>query len=174
MDLWARVLQFVLCLGGTTLCGIVAIFFRVFVGRQSWLAMSLAVGVGVPLMDLTSLSYPPGIPALVRHCNTYPTGGQTNESTERHCCATCCCVLAGLATAILITTLVPEDNFQQVGIRDGAIWCVRPILEHSLLLRFTSGCRILLAATLGNTAILLVAMIVNNLDQEKGYPTRWL
>ena len=43
------------------MCGIVGIFFRVLVGRQSWLAMSLAVAFGVPIMELASLSYPPGI-----------------------------------------------------------------------------------------------------------------
>ena len=87
-----------------------------------------------------------------------------------------CCFTAGLATTILITTLVPEDSFQPAGVGHNAAhnWCVRPLLEHSLLLRFTGGCKILLSATLGNVAILLVAMIVNNLDQDKGYPARWL
>ena len=43
------------------MCGVVGIFFRVLVGRQSWLAMSLAVAFSVPITELVSLSYPPGI-----------------------------------------------------------------------------------------------------------------
>jgi len=31
-----------------------------------------------------------------------------------------------------------------------------------------------LSATMGHVVILTVAMFVNNLDQDKGYPLRWL
>ena len=75
-----------------------------------------------------------------------------------------------------MTTLVPEDAFQLASIGHNAPhnWCIRPLLENSLLLRFTGGCKIFLSAIMGNTAILLVTMIVNNLDQDRGYPLRWL
>lgn len=83
---------------------------------------------------------------------------------------------AGVATTVLLTTLVPETTFQLSTIGHNAPhnWCVRPLLEHSLLLRFTDGCRIFLSAIMGHVVILVVAMFVNNLDQEKGYPLRWL
>ena len=83
---------------------------------------------------------------------------------------------AGLATTILLTTLVPETTFQLSSIGHNAPhnWCVRPLLEHSLLLRFTEGCKIFLSAIMGHVVILTVAMFVNNLDQDKGYPLRWL
>lgn len=83
---------------------------------------------------------------------------------------------AGLATTILLTTLVPETTFQPSSIGHNAPhnWCVRPLLEHSLLLRFTEGCKIFLSAIMGHVVILIVAMFVNNLDQDKGYPLRWL
>ena len=83
---------------------------------------------------------------------------------------------AGLATTILLTTLVPETTFQLSSIGHNAPhnWCVRPLLEHSPLLRFTEGCKILLSAIMGHVVILTVAMFVNNLDQDKGYPLRWL
>ncbi len=82
---------------------------------------------------------------------------------------------ARIATTMLLTTLTPEDTFQlaSIGHNDPHNWCIRPLLEHSLLLRFTQGCKIFLSAIMGHVAILLVAMIVNNLDQDKGYPTRW-
>ena len=85
-------------------------------------------------------------------------------------------VLAGVATTVLLTTLVPEDTFQlrTIGHNVDHNWCIRPLLEHSLLLRFTGGCRILLSAIMGHVVILLVALIINNLDQKKGWPLRWL
>lgn len=129
------------CFGGTIVCGIVGLFFRVLVGRQAWLAMGLATACAISLMELMSLAYPPG-----------------------------------LATTILLTTLVPETTFQLSSIGHNAPhnWCVRPLLEHSLLLRFTEGCKIFLSAIMGHVVILTVAMFVNNLDQDKGYPLRWL
>ena len=47
--------------GGTLLCGIVGLFFRVLVGRQAWLAMGLATATAICLTELTSLAYPPGL-----------------------------------------------------------------------------------------------------------------
>lgn len=47
--------------GGTILCGLVGLFFRVLVGRQAWLAMGLATATAICLTELTSLAYPPGL-----------------------------------------------------------------------------------------------------------------
>jgi len=49
------------CSGGTVVCGIVGLFFRVLVGRQAWLAMGLATACAISLMELMSLAYPPGL-----------------------------------------------------------------------------------------------------------------
>ncbi|DBA76744.1 TPA: hypothetical protein ACH3X2_008774 [Trebouxia sp. C0005] len=49
------------CFGGTFVCGIVGLFFRVLVGRQAWLAMGLATACAISLMELMSLAYPPGL-----------------------------------------------------------------------------------------------------------------
>lgn len=57
--------------GGTIVCGIVGLFFRVLVGRQAWLAMGLASACAISLMELMSLAYPPGLNAqntLVLNC----------------------------------------------------------------------------------------------------------
>lgn len=86
-------------------------------------------------------------------------------------------MLAGLATSILMVTLVPENEFQPVTVaatHAAHNWCIRPLLEHSLLLRFTQGCKIFLAAIIGQVALLIVGLFVNNLDLESGYPGRWL
>ena len=74
-----------------------------------------------------------------------------------------------------MVTLVPEISFQDIT-SNGALhtWCIRPLLEHGLLRRFTDGCRILLASALGQVVILLVALLVNNLHPSIGYPRRWL
>ena len=82
---------------------------------------------------------------------------------------------AGITTTLLIVTLVPETSFQDIT-SNGALhtWCIRPLLEHGLLRRFTDGCRILLAATIGQVVIILVAVLINNLHPSIGYPTRWL
>ncbi len=151
--------------GGTTVCGIVGLFFRVLVGRQAWLAMGLATACAISLMELMSLAYPPGMKSqitLVLECHPAAVPSFTDP--------------AGLATTILLTTLVPETTFQLSSIGHNAPhnWCVRPLLEHSLLLRFTEGCKIFLSAIMGHVVILTVAMFVNNLDQDKGYPLRWL
>ena len=50
--------------GGTIVCGIIGLFWRVLVGRQSWLAMSLAVAFAVALTEIASLAYPPGISSV--------------------------------------------------------------------------------------------------------------
>ena len=85
--------------------------------------------------------------------------------------------LAGLATSILMVTLVPANEFQLYTLASSHAahnWCIRPLLEHSLLLRFTQGCKIFLAAITGQVALLVVALLVNNLDLDSGYPNRWL
>ena len=152
--------------GGTIVCGIVGLFFRVLVGRQAWLAMGLATACAISLMELMSLAYPPGLNShntlVLKCCDPAAVPSFTDP--------------AGLATTILLTTLVPETTFQLSSIGHNAPhnWCVRPLLEHSLLLRFTEGCKIFLSAIMGHVVILTVAMFVNNLDQDKGYPLRWL
>ena len=52
--------RLLLCSGGTVLGGIVGLFWRVLVGRQSWLAVTLAVAFAITLTELTSVAYPPG------------------------------------------------------------------------------------------------------------------
>lgn len=92
-------------------------------------------------------------------------------------CLSATFLLAGLATSILLAVLVPENEFQPatLGSTHAAHnWCIRPLLEHSLLLRFTQGCKIFLAAIMGQTVLLVVGLIVNNLDPDQGYPSRWL
>ena len=83
---------------------------------------------------------------------------------------------AGVTTAMLLATVVPEDSFQLPNLGNGEAhnWCIRPQLENSLLLRFTDGCKILLASMIGMFVILLVALIINNLHPKIGYPKRWL
>ena len=84
---------------------------------------------------------------------------------------------AGLATSILMVTLVPESEFQLSTLASTHAahnWGIRPLLEHSLLLRFTQGCKIFLAAFIGQFTLLVVALLVNNLDLDSGYPNRWL
>ncbi len=51
--------------GGTTVCGIVGLFFRVLVGRQAWLAMGLATACAISSMELMSLAYPPGMQSQI-------------------------------------------------------------------------------------------------------------
>lgn len=82
----------------------------------------------------------------------------------------------GVTTALLLSTVVPEDTFQLSNLGHGEAhnWCIRPQMEHSLLLRFTDGCKILLSSVIGNVVIILVALIINNLHPNIGYPTRWL
>ena len=82
--------------------------------------------------------------------------------------------LAGIATTVLLTSLVPETSFQSTTSNGAAsTWCIRPLLEQGLMLRFTDGCRIFLASLVGQLVILLVALIVNNLHPTSGYPKRW-
>lgn len=83
----------------------------------------------------------------------------------------------GIATSILMVTLVPESEFQPTTLaatHAAHNWCIRPLLEHSLLLRFTQGCKIFLAAVIGQVVLLAVSLFVNNLDPYEGYPDRWL
>lgn len=49
------------------LCGIVGLFWRVLVGRQSWLAMGLGTATAISLMELMSLAYPPGVGLKCKH-----------------------------------------------------------------------------------------------------------
>lgn len=85
-------------------------------------------------------------------------------------------MFAGITTSLLLSTVVPEDTFQSVSIGNNVThnWCIRTLLEHSLLLRFTDGCKILLATMIGHVVIILVALIVNNLHPNIGYPKRWI
>jgi hypothetical protein len=85
-------------------------------------------------------------------------------------------VCAGITTSLLLSTVVPESTFQSVSIGNNVTynWCIRTLLEHSLLLRFTDGCKILLSTVIGHVVIILVALIVNNLHPNIGYPKRWL
>lgn len=82
----------------------------------------------------------------------------------------------GITTSLLLSTIVPESTFQPVSIGNNVThnWCIRTLLEHSLLLRFTDGCKILLSTVIGHVVIILVALIVNNLHPNIGYPKRWL
>lgn len=89
----------------------------------------------------------------------------------------CVAVPTGVATSILMVTLIPESEFQPTTLaatHAAHNWCIRPLLEHSLLLRFTQGCKILLAAVIGQVVLLVVALLINNLDLDSGYPDRWL
>ena len=46
------------------------------------------------------------------------------------------------------------------------------MLEEGMQLRLIDGSRILAASIIGQVIILLVALIVNNLDPQTGYPRR--
>ena len=89
---------------------------------------------------------------------------------------------AGAATALLMTTIAPQDTFPAQHCESGncynnaAAWCIFSTMEHSYLARLTGGCRILLANVMGQVAMVIVALLINNLDADpaEGYPQRWL
>ena len=89
---------------------------------------------------------------------------------------------AGAATALLMTTIAPENTFPAQHCESGncynnaAAWCIFSTMEHSYLARLTGGCRILLANVMGQVVMVIVALLVNNLDADpaEGYPQRWL
>lgn len=82
---------------------------------------------------------------------------------------------SGITTTVLLVTLVPENTFRHTNSHDAAhTWCIRPMLEEGMQLRLIDGSRMLAASIIGQAIILLVALIVNNLDPQTGYPSRWL
>ena len=89
---------------------------------------------------------------------------------------------AGAATALLMTTIAPQDTFPAQHCESGncynnaAAWCIFSTMEYSYLARLTGGCRILLANVMGQVAMVIVALLINNLDADpaEGYPQRWL
>ncbi len=89
---------------------------------------------------------------------------------------------AGAATALLMTTIAPQNTFpaqhceSENCYNNAAAWCIFSTMEHSYLARLTGGCRILLANVMGQVAMVIVALLVNNLDADpaEGYPQRWL
>jgi len=89
---------------------------------------------------------------------------------------------AGAATALLMTTIAPQNTFPAQHCESGncfnnaGAWCIFSTMEHSYLARLTGGCRILLANVMGQVAMVIVALLINNLDADpaEGYPQRWL
>ena len=82
---------------------------------------------------------------------------------------------AGLTTTLLLVTLEPENTFREIFSRDAAhTWCIRPLLKADMQLRLLDGLRMFSASLIGQVVILLVALVVNNLDPQSGYPRRWL
>ncbi|DBA91079.1 hypothetical protein WJX77_007062 [Trebouxia sp. C0004] len=134
-------------MGGTIMSGLVGLLFRVLLGHKAWIARPLAVATSVGLLAVTASPFPPGA-----------------------------------ATALLMTTIAPQNTFPAQHCASGncynnaAAWCIFSTMEHSYLARLTGGCRILLANVMGQVAMVVVALLVNNLDADpaEGYPCRWL
>ena len=79
-----------------------------------------------------------------------------------------------------MVTIAPQSTFPAVNCVSGNCynnanaWCIFSNMEHSYLTRLIGGCRILLANIIGQVAMILVALLVDNLDFNESYPKRWL
>ena len=51
--------------GGTVVCGIIGLFWRVLVGRESWIAVPLSVASSVSALELMAIPFPPGNTAVL-------------------------------------------------------------------------------------------------------------
>lgn len=75
------------CAGGTVVCGVIGLFWRVLVGREVWIAAALSVGTSLTALELMAIPFPSGQPHVCRYnkLQQWKLCMRLHYATQLHC-----------------------------------------------------------------------------------------